>query len=175
MNNPRKCHSERSEESSSAFARGRHTGFFTSFKMTNRVVHQQRSEESNRATACVRAAEFLAPLRMTIAVLGIGVFIEAPSLHATAENPPGTGRVDFFGYTGCVLLENETTRVVLCHQAGGRVLEYSLRGKNSLWLDPEQKGWENRPGAPAVDLCGGRFDIGPEMIIPRRPALWLGA
>lgn len=87
----------------------------------------------------------------------------------------GTGRVDMFGYTNCVLLQNETTRVVLCHQAGGRVLEYSLHGRNSLWLDPQQQGWVLRPDVPAPDLCGGRFDIGPEMIIPRRAALWLGA
>jgi hypothetical protein len=87
---------------------------------------------------------------------------------------PGTARVDYFGYTQCVRLENESTRVVLCHQAGGRVLEYSLQGKNSLWLDPQQQGWVLRPDIPAPDLCGGRFDIGPEMIVPRRPALWLG-
>lgn len=92
-----------------------------------------------------------------------------------ADHPSGTGRTDFFGYTDCVFLQNDTTRVVLCHQAGGRVLEYSFQGKNSLWLDPAQQGWVNRPDAPRVDLCGGRLDIGPEMIIPRRPALWLDA
>jgi len=53
---------------------------------------------------------------------------------------PGVGRVSFFGYTDCLVLENETTRVVLGHQAGGRVLEYALRGKNALWLDPAQQG-----------------------------------
>jgi hypothetical protein len=93
---------------------------------------------------------------------------------ADATRFPGVRRVDFFGYTDCILLENESTRVVLCHQAGGRVLEYSLHGKNAIWLDPSQQGWVLAPGAAKVDLCGGRFDIGPEMIIPPRPALWSG-
>jgi len=88
---------------------------------------------------------------------------------------PGVRRVDFFGYTDCIRLENATTGVVLCHQAGGRVLEYSLNGKNSIWLDPQQAGWVWREGVTAPDLCGGRFDIGPEMIVPRRPTLWLQA
>jgi hypothetical protein len=58
----------------------------------------------------------------------------------------------------------------------GRVLEYSLNGKNSIWLDPKQEGWVLREGGGAApDLCGGRFDIGPEMLVPRRPTLWLGA
>src|SRR5262245_1455812 len=96
------------------------------------------------------------------------------ALGNAAEKFPGTGRMNFFGYTDCVFLANDTTRVVLCHQAGARVLEYSRNGKNTMWLDPAQEGWVLQPGAPTVDLCGGRLDIGPEMIIPRRPALWHG-
>ena len=30
------------------------------------------------------------------------------------------------------------------------------------------------PGKRGIDPSGGRFDIGPEMTIPRHPALWLG-
>jgi len=94
-----------------------------------------------------------------------------------AESPrfAGVSRVDFFGYTQCLALENEVTRVVLCHQAGGRVLEYSLHGKNSIWLDPADAGWVMQPGAPVVNLSGGRLDIGPEMVVPKRPVLWAGA
>jgi hypothetical protein len=104
--------------------------------------------------------------------------LNAASLRAAdstgAERFPGVSRVNFFGYADCIALENETTRVVLCHQAGGRVLEYSLHGKNVIWLDPQQQGWEAGSGAPGVNLCGGRFDIGPEMIVPKRPTLWSG-
>jgi hypothetical protein len=115
-------------------------------------------------------------LFVVLVFVGSGVGIFGPRVAAAATPTfPGTSRVDYFGYTQCVQLENETTRVILCHQAGGRVLEYSLHGKNSLWLDAAQKGWELRPNATAPDLGAGRFDIGPEMIVPRRPTLWLGA
>ena len=33
-----------------------------------------------------------------------------------ADSPPGTAYVDYFGYTDCIELSNESTRVVLCHQ-----------------------------------------------------------
>jgi len=82
--------------------------------------------------------------------------------------------IDFFGYTGCLAVENAETRVVVCPQAGGRLLEYSLNGVNSLYLDPTQQGWRHMPGVPTVDPCGGRCDIGPERVIAPHPDLWLG-
>jgi hypothetical protein len=90
-----------------------------------------------------------------------------------AEQPAGTAMVEYFGYPQCIELKNVDARVVLCPH-GGRVLEYSWKGRNSLYLDPAQKGWTHQPGKPAVDPCGGRFDIGPENTIPRHPDLWLG-
>jgi hypothetical protein len=117
-------------------------------------------------------------VRFSLAVIAAVVSV-AFSHAATAAKADakfaGVSYVDYFGYTGCIRLENESAAVVLCHQAGGRVLEYSLQGKNSMWLDPKQEGWVWQEGAPSVDLCGGRLDIGPEMLVPRRPALWLGA
>jgi hypothetical protein len=82
--------------------------------------------------------------------------------------------VEFFGYSGCIALENGAgTRVVLCPQAGGRVLEYSLNGANAIYLNPAQQGWRHTPGIPSVDPCGGRMDVGPEMVIAQHPDLWL--
>lgn len=86
----------------------------------------------------------------------------------------GTDIIEHFGYPGCVRLDNGAgTRVVLCPQAGGRVLEYSLDGINALHLDPTQRGWRRTAGAPPVDPCGGRFDVGPERVIAPHPDLWL--
>lgn len=83
--------------------------------------------------------------------------------------------VEYFGYSGCIALENAGgARAVLCPQAGGRVLEYSLNGTNALYLNPAQKGWRHKPGIPSVDPCGGRCDIGPERVIAPHPDLWLG-
>ena len=55
---------------------------------------------------------------------------------------------------------------------GGRVLVYELQGKNVLYRDSIQDGasYKPGPGSPA----GGRFDIGPEKITPRHPALFSG-
>ncbi len=86
-----------------------------------------------------------------------------------------TQTIDYFGYQNCLALENGAgTRVVLCPQAGGRVLEYSLKGANAIYLNPAQQGWLHKPGIPSVDPCGGRLDVGPEMVLQPHPDLWLG-
>jgi len=108
---------------------------------------------------------------LIIAVLTAALF--APSA-LTAQTPEGTEWIEAHGYTGCVLLYNKTVRVVLEPNCGGRIIEYSLAGANALWHDTEQDGWTATPGQPSIDPCGGRFDIGPEMTAPRRPALWIG-
>ncbi len=86
-----------------------------------------------------------------------------------------TSRVDFHGYSDCIRLENDETRVTLGHQCGGLVLDYSWRGENLMALDPNQAGWMYSPGGPEIDPCGGRCDIGPEKAIAPHPTLWLGA
>ena len=62
---------------------------------------------------------------------------------------------------------------------------YALHGTNAVHLgttDPsgsEQEGWKHTPGVnddgPAGGPAGGRMDIGPEMMNPPRPTLWLGS
>ena len=79
--------------------------------------------------------------------------------------------VRYLNYDKAIELTNESTKVVLCPQAGGRVLEYSLGGKNSLYLDEKEAEWQ--PGQPGP-ASAGRFDIGPELVIPRRSTLWSG-
>ncbi len=92
-----------------------------------------------------------------------------------AETTMKMGTVDYFGYAGCIALENGAgVRVVLSPLAGGRVLEYALDGTNVLYLNPSQQGWRNVPGVPSVDPCGGRLDVGPERTITPHPDLWLG-
>src|SRR5437762_3614128 len=93
----------------------------------------------------------------------------------SASPSAGVDRVDFLGYPGCVRLRNATTSVVLGHHLGGRVLEFALDGTNALFVDPQQAGWIHGQGeAPRIGPCGGRFDVGPEQIVPRRSTLWLG-
>ena len=87
----------------------------------------------------------------------------------------GVQRTEYSGYSDCLALENGETRVVLGHHAGGRVLEYALNGENALYLDPAHGGWTFTPGEPPIHITAGRCDIGPEHVIPRHPALWMGA
>jgi len=87
---------------------------------------------------------------------------------------PGTGRTDYAGYSDCIFLENENTRIVLGHQSGGRILEYALDGENVLFLDPGQEGKTWKPGNPIFGPKAGRFDVGPEKILPEHPVLWVG-
>lgn len=77
----------------------------------------------------------------------------------------------YHGYAKAVHLNNSQVHVVLCPEVGGRVLEYSLNGNNSLYLSEGEKNW--KPG-DRPESSAGRFDIGPELIIPPRPTLWNG-
>ncbi len=91
------------------------------------------------------------------------VFAGAMQL-AAAE---GARVISFYGFKDCIEVKNETARAVLCPASGGRVLEFSINGRNALWLNPDEAGKPN--GASA-----GRFDIGPERILPQRNALFRG-
>jgi len=106
-----------------------------------------------------------------VIVLMIAVTCAMPA--TASQQAPGTRIVEHGGYSDCIELFNDSTRVVLCPAVGGRILEYSLNGKTCLYLDPKQNGWLWN-GKGAIDPSGGRFDIGPEMTIPRHPNLWLG-
>ena len=61
---------------------------------------------------------------------------------------------------------------------------YALRGTSAVHLGTTsrgsaQEGWKLEPGVnddgPEGGPAGGRFDIGPEMLNPPRPTLWLGS
>ncbi len=78
------------------------------------------------------------------------------------------------GYTGCIELRNDSTKVVLEPNLGGRVLHYQLGGVEVLHQDDAYDGVTQaslkRPGP----VPAGRFDIGPELLQPRHPVLWTG-
>lgn len=80
--------------------------------------------------------------------------------------------IAFLNYPECVKLENDHVRVILGSDVGGRVLEYSHRGVNVLYLDPAEADW--KPGAKRAPASAGRFDVGPELVVPARPELLTG-
>ena len=84
----------------------------------------------------------------------------------------GADIVQYHGYDKAIELKNDAgVRVILCPQVGGRVLEYSLNGKNVLFVSSDEKSWRPGDKPPA---SAGRFDIGPELVIPPREVLWSG-
>jgi len=90
-----------------------------------------------------------------------------------AASPDGTAVLEFRGYRDCLELKNAGTRVVICPTAGGRILEYSWHGQNSLYLNPRDRGPVGST-TESIPMSAGRFDIGPEMVIPRHKTLWSG-
>lgn len=103
----------------------------------------------------------------------LSLAVSVCSLQADEERPSAS-IVKFYGYDDCLLLDNGSTRATLCPAAGGRVLEYSFKGKNALFLPPGGEGWTYERGKAGGSMMAGRFDIGPEQIIPNHPQLWMG-
>ena len=96
-------------------------------------------------------------------------------LDATAAD--GASVVDFYGYDNCIQLKNDSTTAILCPASGGRVLSYSLNGKNVLYLPKGDEGWRfdaKTSNAGRASMNAGRFDIGPEKVVKRGPLLWMG-
>jgi hypothetical protein len=86
----------------------------------------------------------------------------------------GVSLVQVLNYPDCIELKNATTRVVLGHHTGGRVLIYEQNGKNVLYLSPKEADWDSSYKTPAKDISAGRLDIGPELVSQRGPTLWSG-
>ncbi len=101
-----------------------------------------------------------------------GVLLMCVSQSSSAAD--GAKVVSFYGYDDCIRLQNEHVTVTLCPAAGGRVLEYSMGGKNVLYLPPGNEGWRYSPGGKRASMDAGRFDIGPEKVVKRGPLLWMG-
>jgi hypothetical protein len=75
------------------------------------------------------------------------------------------------GYAEAIVLSRSKARAVLCPEAGGRVLEYSVDGQQALWFDEQER---NRQPGQAPPMSAGRFDFGPELVTPAHPTIWSG-
>jgi hypothetical protein len=101
---------------------------------------------------------------LVIAASGLGARLRAEE--------PTARTVAFHGYNKAIELTRGKTRVVLCPQAGGRVLEFAVNGVHALYLDDAEKKWQ--PGKPS-SISAGRFDYGPELTVTPHPKTWSGA
>ena len=94
------------------------------------------------------------------------------SSAAYSEEFKGIKNAPYLGYEKTVHLTNGNVSVVLCPEVGGRVLEYALNDNNALFVSDGEKKWKPGDGPQS---SAGRFDIGPELMIPPRQILWNGA
>ena len=84
---------------------------------------------------------------------------------------PAARAVEYFGYEKAVELTRGETRAIVSPEAGGRVLEFSVAGKQALYLDEQDKN--RQPGGPGP-ITAGRFDFGPELTTAPHPKIWSG-
>ena len=103
----------------------------------------------------------------------LSVAVVASHLVSAAEFE-GTKRIKLLSYPDCIELSNADTQVVLGHHVGGRVLKYAFRGKDALYLNPSEANWNPDDSKSPKTASAGRFDIGPEYLIPKREILWSG-
>lgn len=111
-------------------------------------------------------------LARVVVLAVVGVFLSCPASRVRAADPAPTARVvPFHGYTKAIELTRGNAKAVLCPQVGGRVLQFSVDGKDSMWLEEAEKTW--KPGQPGPSSAG-RFDYGPELTVIPHPVLWSG-
>ncbi len=104
--------------------------------------------------------------------IAMAVVAACASAGAQDVNQPRARVASSHGYERAVELTRGNARAVLCPEIGGRVLEFSVGGKQALWFDEAER--TRQPGGP-VPASAGRFDFGPEMTTPRHPKIWSGA
>jgi len=109
----------------------------------------------------------------TISAALLSLFLIA-AVGAAPAGPEGVRRVKLLNYPDCIELSNADTTVVLGYHVGGRVLKYAWRGKDALYLSPEEAKWNPASPPARPEVTAGRFDIGPEYLVPRREVLWSG-
>lgn len=111
----------------------------------------------------------------TILVTTFAMTITLTTFATIAQtNDGGNSRVKFLNYPDCVELKNDSTRVVLGHHIGGRILAYENKGKNVLFVSEVESDWNPDKSEPLKLISAGRFDVGPECTQTRGDTLWAG-
>lgn len=98
-------------------------------------------------------------------------FLVFTALAAGALAKPQARIVESHGYKAAIELTRGQARAVLCPEAGGRVLEFSVSSKQAMWFDEQER---NRDTGKDPPMSAGRFDFGPELVIPAHPEIWAG-
>jgi hypothetical protein len=109
------------------------------------------------------------PMRKLAAAFGLVALSSFDSSSFAEEQPARVAA--FHGYAKAIEIRRGNTRAVLCPEVGGRVLEFSVEGRDAMYLDEQEKAWRPVQPGPA---SAGRFDYGPELTVIPHPKLWSG-
>ena len=104
-------------------------------------------------------------------MLLVGLVALAPPLPASAAEP-SVRVIAYHGYPTAIELRIGDARAVVCPEVGGRVLEFSVGGRNAMQLDDAEKA--RKPGKSGPVMSAGRFDYGPELTVTPHPKTWAG-
>lgn len=111
-------------------------------------------------------------LRMPRSLTLAARFLTLLSVTAASADEPSARFVPYHGYDRAIELVCDGYRAVLCPQAGGRVLEFSVQGRQALlFIESETEVGQNS----SPPMTAGRFDFGPELVVHKHPAIWSGA
>ena len=115
-------------------------------------------------------------IRSTLLILFFSAVISTTDCRAqqVAAARPDSGSaevVKHFNYTKAIALKRGAARALLCPEAGGRVLDFSVDGKGAMYLEEQEQQWQ--PGKAGA-ISAGRFDYGPELVTTPHPKLWSG-
>ena len=111
-------------------------------------------------------------VRLWHSIIFVGIFVGGPDDITESQAAEPTARiVADRGYEKGIELRRGSARAVLCPEAGGRVLEFSVDGRNVMYFDPAEAKPEVGKPRP---MTAGRFDVGPELTIIPHPELWSG-
>jgi hypothetical protein len=92
----------------------------------------------------------------------------APVVAVAETSVPATAAADKASWqTAMQVMDNGLVRVGVDAMNGGRLVEYSLRGRNALYADPAHPEWVCPDNHDYIGPAGGRFDIGPGEALPR--------
>ncbi len=93
-------------------------------------------------------------------VLIVALCLSTLSLSAQVERLE-----EYRGWKDCYSLKNATTELIVCPEAGGRVLYYAIDGENIIYVDRSFDGYLKADMQRTRKWAdGGRFDIGPEAL-----------
>ncbi len=99
---------------------------------------------------------------LPLCIIGFGLVI---TLEAAESPAPIAPPVDASWLAKVETIENGLVRVGADALHGGRLVEYSLGGRNALYSDALHPEWVFPDNDHWVGPAGGRFDIGPEEIL----------